>query len=149
MLEEIMSAPGSSLAKIHALGCAGWAECDDREAGPRLLLQDEDAAVRERGVVAAITMERRRGAGGKSSDYVPAFWSAIAPLANDPAPRVRFYAALAAGYAGDECARAVPRETGRVRLQGLLDICRHTERLECAHCSPLCGAAWTRSIPRS
>ena len=99
MLDEIMKSPGNSMAKIHALAVLdGLNALNARSVGAALT--DKDSSVRERGVVTAIMFEQRRAAREGGPDYAPAFWDAIAPLADDPSPRVRFHAALAAGYAG-------------------------------------------------
>ena len=99
MLEALMKAPGNPLAKIHAL--AALDGLDSLSDGAVLAaLKDSDPFVRERGVVTALTVELKRGSKEKAADYKPNYWSAITALAGDPNPRVRFYAALAAGHAG-------------------------------------------------
>jgi putative membrane-bound dehydrogenase-like protein len=99
MLEALISAPGNSLAKIHALGALdGLDSLSDRAV--LAALKDIDPFVRERGVVTAMTVELKRESKDKRTDYEPSFWNAITALAGDPNPRVRFYAALAAGNAG-------------------------------------------------
>jgi putative membrane-bound dehydrogenase-like protein len=99
LLEALITAPGNSLAKVHALGVLdGLDALSDRAV--LAALKDADAGVRERGVVTAMTVELKHGSKEKTADYEPKYWEAITALAGDSSPRVRFYAALAAGNAG-------------------------------------------------
>jgi len=99
MLEALISAPGNPLAKIHALAVLDGLDALSDHA-VLAALKDNDPGVRERGVVTAMTVELKRGSKDKTADYEPKYWGAITALADDPNPRVRFYAALAAGNAG-------------------------------------------------